>query len=79
MTIQQEISAEINRQKIGQTLKIIIDREEPNYFVGRTEFDSPEVDPEVLIPIDSQGVQIGEFYEVEIINSSDFELLGKLS
>ncbi|NLI71317.1 MAG: 30S ribosomal protein S12 methylthiotransferase RimO [Bacteroidales bacterium] len=79
MTIQQEISAEINRQKIGQTLKIIIDREEPNYFVGRTEFDSPEVDQEVLIPIDSQGVQIGEFYEVEIINSSDFELLGKLS
>lgn len=77
MMIQQGISAEINRQKIGQTLKVIVDREESDYFVGRTEFDSPEVDPEVLIPIDTEGVQVGEFYDVEIVDSTEFELFGK--
>ena len=77
MAIQQGISAEINRQKTGQTLKVIIDKKEDEYFVGRTEFDSPEVDPEVLIPADAKGVKIGEFYNAEIVDSSEFELFGK--
>lgn len=77
MAIQQGISSEINQQKIGQTLKVIIDKKEDDYFVGRTEFDSPEVDPEVLIPATTKGVKIGEFYNAEIIDSSEFELFGK--
>ena len=77
MAIQQGISSEINQQKIGQTLKVIIDKKEEDYFVGRTEFDSPEVDPEVLIPATTKGVKIGEFYNAEIIDSSEFELFGK--
>ena len=55
----------------------IIDKKEDDYFVGRTEFDSPEVDPEVLIPATTKGVKIGEFYNAEIIDSSEFELFGK--
>ncbi len=77
MAIQQGISSEINRQKIGQRLKVMVDKQEGDYFVGRTEFDSPEVDPEVLIPTHAKGVRIGEFYEAEIIDSSEFELFGK--
>lgn len=77
MAIQQGISSEINQQKIGQTLKVIIDKKEDDYFVGRSEFDSPEVDPEVLIPATTKGVKIGEFYNAEIIDSSEFELFGK--
>lgn len=77
MAIQQGISSEMNQQKIGQTLKVIIDKKEDDYFVGRTEFDSPEVDPEVLIPATTKGVKIGEFYNAEIIDSSEFELFGK--
>ena len=77
MAIQQGISSEINQQKIGQTLKVIIDKKEDDYFVGRTEFDSPEVDPEVLIPATTKRVKIGEFFNAEIIDSSEFELFGK--
>lgn len=76
MSIQQNISAEINQNKIGKTLKAIIDRKEKEYFVGRTEFDSPEVDPEVLIPIGTKGVKVGEFYQAKIINTDDFDLYG---
>lgn len=77
MAVQQEISAEINREKIGQKLKVIIDKKEDDYFVGRTEFDSPEVDPEVLIPAETKGIKIGDFYNSEIIGASEFELFGK--
>lgn len=77
MAIQQSISAEINQAKIGQTLKVIIDKKEEGYFVGRTEFDSPEVDPEVLIPADTAGVKVGEFYHAKISDADDFELYGK--
>ena len=77
MTIQQRISDEINRKKIGQTLKVIIDRKEDDYFVGRTEFDSPEVDPEVLIPLSSKGVKVGEFYQAKIVDATDFDLYGE--
>lgn len=77
MSIQQGISAEINQSKIGKTLKVIIDRVEDGYFVGRTEFDSPEVDPEVLIPIATKGVEKGQFYNAKIVDATDFDLYGE--
>lgn len=77
MEIQREIAAEINETKIGKTLKVIIDRREEEYYIGRTEFDSPEVDPEVLIPVAVEGVKIGEFYQAKIVNASDYELFGE--
>ena len=76
MAIQQKISDEINREKIGKTLKVIIDRKEEDYFVGRTEFDSPEVDPEVLIPVTTKGVDVGEFYQTKITDATEFDLYG---
>ena len=76
MSIQQGISAEINQTKIGKTLKVMIDRVEDEYFVGRTEYDSPEVDPEVLIPISAKGVKQGEFYNAKIVDATDFDLYG---
>lgn len=76
MSIQQNISAEINQNKIGQTLKVIIDRKEENYFVGRSQYDSPEVDPEVLIPIHAKNVEIGGFYQAKISSADDFDLYG---
>jgi len=77
MSIQQEISAEINQKKIGKTLKVMIDRVEDEFFVGRTEYDSPEVDPEVLIPVSTPGVKRGEFYQAEIVGATDFDLYAK--
>lgn len=77
MAIQQDISAELNQSKIGKTLKVIIDRVEDDYFVGRTEFDSPEVDPEVLIPIAAKSMKVGQFYDVKIVDSTDFDLYGE--
>ena len=77
MYIQQNISAELNSSKIGQQLKVIIDRFEDGYYIGRTEYDSPEVDPEVLV-LSNQSLNIGSFYKVEIVKSDDFDLYGKL-
>ena len=77
MALQQTISADINNLKVGKKLKVMIDRIEGDNFIGRTEFDSPEVDPEVLIPIDTVGVEVGEFYEAEIIDASDFDLFAR--
>lgn len=77
MRIQQGIAAQLNAAKVGSTMKVIIDRREEDYFVGRTEFDSPEVDPEVLIPVTAQGVKVGEFYTASIIDATDFELVGE--
>jgi ribosomal protein S12 methylthiotransferase len=79
MAIQQEISAEISALKVGKTLKVIIDREDEDYYVGRTEFDSPEVDPEVLIAKTAKQLQIGQFYTVLITSSDDFDLYGKVN
>lgn len=76
MRIQQRISAEIQEQKIGKTMLVIIDRKEGDYYVGRTEFDSPEVDPEVLIDAREVELSIGEFYNVKIESSDDFDLYG---
>ncbi|MEA4981156.1 MAG: 30S ribosomal protein S12 methylthiotransferase RimO [Paludibacter sp.] len=77
MAVQQEISAEINSGKVGSKIKVIIDRMEEDYYVGRTEFDSPEVDPEVLIPLATEGVKVGEFYQAEITDASDFDLYAR--
>ncbi len=77
MSLQQEISTEINHAKVGSTMKVIIDKRDRDYFVGRTEFDSPEVDPEVLIPVDTKGVKVGEFYQAEIVDAAEFDLYGR--
>ena len=78
MSIQQGISAELSAAKVGQSMKVIIDRLEGDYYIGRTEFDSPEVDPEVLIERGEQTLLIGNFYQVEIISSDDFDLFGQV-
>ena len=75
MRVQQNISAEIEASKIGQTLRTIIDRKEGDFYVGRTEFCSPEVDPEVLIPADEE-LTIGQFYDVRITDAEEFDLYG---
>ena len=73
MRLQQNISAEIEAAKIGQTMKVVIDRTEGDWYVGRSEFSSPEVDPEVLIPI-SEQLTIGQFYDVKVTNAEEFDL-----
>ncbi len=73
MRLQQHISAEIEAAKIGQILKVIIDRKEGDWYVGRSEFCSPEVDPEVLIPA-SEQLNIGEFYDVKVTDAEEFDL-----
>ena len=77
MALQQEISADVQNQKIGQVLSVIVDRKEGDYYVGRTQYDSPEVDPEVLIPISDGNLRIGCFYDMEIVDSDDFDLYAK--
>lgn len=78
MAIQQEISTELEETKIGQTFKVIIDREEGDYYIGRTEFCSPDVDPEVLISIGEVPLRVGEFYNVYITDSDEFDLYGEV-
>ena len=73
MRIQQQISAEVEAAKVGQTLRVIIDRQEGDWYVGRSEFCSPEVDPEVLIPA-TEGLTIGQFYDVRITDAEEFDL-----
>lgn len=77
MNLQEKIAEDLSVSKIGKTFKVLIDKKEGNYYYGRTEFDSPEVDPEVLIPID-QDLSIGEFYNVEIVDYEYFDLIGKV-
>ena len=78
MAIQQDISAELSNAKIGQEFKVIIDRKEGDYYIGRTQFDSPEVDPEVLIKADGKRLFSGRFYRVRITNADDFDLFGEI-
>ncbi|HUH34279.1 MAG TPA: 30S ribosomal protein S12 methylthiotransferase RimO [Moheibacter sp.] len=79
MEIQSQISWELNQEKIGQQFRVLIDRKEGNYFVGRTEFDSPDVDNEVLIPADENTyLPLGEFVEVEIVQAEEFDLFAKV-
>ena len=76
MQLQQEISTEIEAAKVGQTIRVIIDRKEGNYYVGRTEYCSPEVDPEVLIPAGERQLRNGHFYNVKVTDSTEFDLYG---
>lgn len=78
MALQQGISWELNQNKIGQKHKVLFDRKEGGYFIGRTQFDSPEVDNEVLIPA-SQYVRLGDFAEVQINSAEEFDLYGELA
>ena len=77
MEIQSQISWELNQEKIGKTFRCLIDRKEGNYFVGRTEYDSPDVDNEVLIDAKKHYVKIGDFVEVKIIDATDYDLYGE--
>ena len=78
MEVQQDISYQLNQQKIGKTLKVLIDKKEGNYFVGRTEADSPEVDNEVLIDAKDTYLRIGHFYEATITDATDFDLYAEI-
>ena len=76
MRIQQQISAELEAEKVGKVMRVIIDRQEGDWYIGRTEFCSPEVDPEVLLPA-SEELTIGEFYQVQITDAEEFDLYAK--
>ena len=78
MEIQSQISWELNQEKIGQTFKVVIDRKEGNYFIGRTEYDSPDVDNEVLIDATTTYLKTGEFTTVKITEAEDFDLYGEV-
>ncbi len=79
MDIQQGISSELSHAKIGQIQKVIIDRKEGEYYIGRTQFDSPEVDPEVLIKETKSPLELGAFYNVKIYDADDFDLYASLA
>lgn len=74
MDLQQQISLEVESEKIGSIIKIIVDRKEGDYYIGRSEYSSPEVDPEVLIPVKEQTLQIGKFYNVKITDTEAYDL-----
>lgn len=78
MEVQQRISTKLNADKVGQVYKTIIDRIEGDYYIGRTEFDSPDVDTEVLVHKSEGELQIGRFYEIEITDATEFDLMGVL-
>lgn len=78
MRLQQRISAEMQEEKVGKEMRVVIDREEGDWYIGRTEFDSPEVDPEVLIPISSATLAPGMFCKVRIVKADDFDLYGEV-
>lgn len=77
MSAQEKIAFETNEEKIGKTLKVVVDKEESDYYIGRTEYDSPEVDPEVLIK-KNKMLNIGEFYNVKITDTQSFDLYGEV-
>jgi len=79
MRLQQHISAELEAAKVGQTIKVIIDRREGDYYIGRGEDSSPEVDPEVLIPVGDHRLTIGQFYDVRITGAEEFDIYGEVS
>ena len=78
MQLQESISRELNEAKVGQTLKVIIDSEEGEHYVGRTEFDSPDVDNSVLVTKE-KPLTIGEFYPVTITEATEYDLYGTLT
>jgi ribosomal protein S12 methylthiotransferase len=76
MDIQQGISAALNQEKVGQEFKVLFDRKEGDYFIGRTEFDSPEVDNEVLVKASEHFIRLGDFTHVKIERADEFDLYG---
>ena len=78
MDFQQGISLSLNEQKIDKTLKVLFDRVEGGYFVGRTEFDSPEVDNEVLVSTENNFLRVGDFADIKITGADDFDLYGEV-
>ena len=78
MELQSQISWELNQQKIGKTFNCIIDRKDGDYYIARTEFDSPDVDNEVLIDATENYLSIGNFYQVKITSAEDFDLYGDI-
>ncbi len=76
MEVQQRISTRLNEEKVGKVFRTIIDRVEGDYYIGRTEFDSPDVDTEVLINSSEDNLRIGEFYDVLITDATEFDLMG---
>ena len=78
MAVQQRISTQLNYDKVGSTLKVVIDRVEGDYYVGRTQYDSPEVDTEVLVNVADGELCIGNFYNMEITDAAEFDLMGKV-
>jgi len=77
MRVQEGISADVNASKVGQTFRVIVDREEEDFYVGRTQYDSPEVDQEILIPAAERRLLRGHFYEIRIDGAADYDLYGK--
>lgn len=78
MAVQQEISAEIEAEKVGSVIRTIIDRKEGDYYIGRSEFCSPEVDPEILVSAEGKRLRVGNFYNVRITGSDEFDLYGEV-
>lgn len=77
MALQQDVSTDFEASQVGKVLEVVIDRKEGDYYVGRTEYSSPEVDPEVLIPVGDGQLYVGTFYPVEIVDSDEFDLYGR--
>lgn len=75
MAVQEQISTKLNEKAVGSVMKVLIDRREGDFFVGRTEYDSPEVDQELLVPV-KYDIKIGDFYNIKITHSSEFDLFG---
>lgn len=78
MAVQQRISSRLNDEKVGKTFKTVIDRVEGDYYVGRTEFDSPDVDTEVLVNVNEGKLEVGQFYNVHINDATEFDLMGSV-
>ena len=78
MAGQQEISSELEAEKVGKVMTVVIDRKEGDYYIGRTQFCSPEVDPEVLIRAEEKSLRVGRFYQVRITSSEEFDLYGEV-
>ena len=78
MALQQKISTEKNKNKVGKTVKVLVDRVDANNYYGRTEQDSPEVDNEVIIPSKEMHLRVGDFYDVRITDSKEYDLIGKV-
>lgn len=78
MAIQQRVSAELNRERVGRTMRVVVDGRQGDFYVARSEYDSPEVDQEILIPADGKRLLKGRFYEVKITDASDYDLYGEV-